>query len=94
MARVERGRSGRPYRRVRAELKAQRLPCHICGKAIDYSLQANDPMSFAMDHVNPMARGGHPLARSNVRAAHRRCNSAKGVKDVADVVIIPSSRDW
>lgn len=94
MPRVERGRSGRPYRRARADLKAQRLPCHICGKAIDYSLPHDHPMSFTLDHVAPMTFGGHPLARSNIRAAHRRCNLIKGTKDVADVVIIPSSRDW
>jgi 5-methylcytosine-specific restriction endonuclease McrA len=88
------GRSGRPYRRVRAELKAKQLPCHICGKPIDYTLPGTEPMSFAMDHVVPLAFGGHPLAMSNVRASHRRCNAAKGTKATADVVIIPQSRAW
>lgn len=32
-----------------------------------------------LDHVIPIARGGRHIL-SNVRLAHRRCNSAKGTK--------------
>lgn len=87
-------RSGRPYRRVRAELRAKRLPCHICGKAIDYNLPGSDPQGFVMDHLVPLAFNGHPVARTNVAAAHRICNSRRGTKAVEDVVITPQSRRW
>jgi hypothetical protein len=87
-------RSGRPYRRVHAELRAKRLPCHICGKPIDYTLPGSDPQGFVMDHVVPLKHGGHALSLMNVAASHRLCNGKKGTKDVADVVIVPQSRRW
>ena len=87
-------RSGRPYRRVRAELKAKGLPCHICGRAIDYNLPSTHPQGFVLDHLVPLAFNGHAVARSNVAAAHRLCNGKRGTKDVADVVIVPQSRRW
>ena len=92
--RNEKGRSGRPYRRARAALKAKRLPCHICGQAIDYTLPPTDPRCFVLDHVQSMKYGGDPLDPRNHAAAHRICNGRKGTKAVSDVVIIPRSRDW
>lgn len=94
MARVEKGRSGRPYRRARATLKAKRLPCHICGQPIDYELPGSHPMGFVMDHVIPLAFNGDPLKPSNLAAAHSSCNGRKGTKAASEVVIIPRSRDW
>jgi len=88
------GRTGRPYRRRRDELRRSNAPCHICGRAIDYQLPHTDPMSFVMDHVVPLAFNGHPTASTNTRAAHRLCNGRKGTKSADAVVIIPQSRCW
>ena len=88
------GRTGRPYRRARQRLIDSHAPCHICGRAINYTLPHTDPLSFVMDHVIPLKFNGHPLAPSNTKAAHRICNGRKGTKATSDVVIIPKSRDW
>lgn len=68
------GRTGRPYRRLRDSLRAQRGPCGICGGPIDYDAPWWRPESFSVDHIVPLVAGGAPLDRANVRAAHARCN--------------------
>jgi len=92
--RNERGRSGRPYRRARATLKAKRLPCHICGRPINYELPAGHPEAFVLDHIQSMRYGGDPLDPRNHGASHFICNARKGTKSVREVVVIPRSRDW
>lgn len=57
--------------RLRARVAASKPACHICGRPIAYDLPHLDPMSFVIDHVIPLAKGGED-ALSNVRAAHRR----------------------
>lgn len=71
-------RNGRPYRRLVDWLRSQRLPCWICGHNIGYELDARHPLSFTLDHLVPLSRGGALLDKANARAAHRRCNSSKG----------------
>lgn len=51
--------------------------CHLCGKVIDRELRSPHPMSASIDHLTPLALGGAD-APSNVAAAHRSCNRAKG----------------
>lgn len=51
--------------------------CHLCGEDIDRDVVAPAPLAPTLDHVVPIARGGaHTMI--NLRAAHFRCNSAKG----------------
>lgn len=71
-------RNGRPYRRLVAQLKALGLPCARCGHNIDPTLDARHPMSFTLDHITPLSRGGSLLDPANARPMHRRCNSARG----------------
>lgn len=71
-------RNGRPYRRLVAALKAAGGPCWLCGHAIDPRLTEKHPLSFTLDHLVPLSRGGELLDPANARAAHRRCNSARG----------------
>ncbi len=73
-----RTKNGSARRKVRAWLKAQGLPCHICGRAIDYSLPAGHPMSFEVDEIIPVSKGGSPIDRNNVAPAHRICNERRG----------------
>ena len=42
--------------------------CQLCGL----------PGADSVDHIIPMAQGGDRLDPSNLRAAHRSCNSAAG----------------
>ncbi len=72
--------NGGARRKVRAWLKAQGMPCHICGRAIDYTLPAGHPMSFEVDEIIPVSKGGSPIDRSNVAPAHRICNERRGNK--------------
>ena len=53
------GGNGNAERKLRARLRAEGRPCHICGMPIDYSLPPGDPWSFEADHVNPRARGAN-----------------------------------
>ncbi|MEU6267685.1 HNH endonuclease [Saccharopolyspora shandongensis] len=85
-------RSGRPWRRVGAQLRALGLPCAICGRPINYDLPPNHRQSFTADHVVPMALGGTNTI-DNVRPAHRSCNSRRG-KRMDFVHDMHHSRDW
>ena len=76
-------RNGRPYRRFVDWLRAQRLPCWLCGHDIGYGLDAKHPMSFTLDHLVPLSRGGQLLDKANARPAHRRCNSSRGNRTTA-----------
>lgn len=74
-------RNGHRYRTLCAWLRKQQLPCWLCGEAIDYTLKGvtaqRSPEGFTLDHVVPVSLGG-TNSRENSRAAHRRCNSARG----------------
>lgn len=82
---VSRYANGAARRKVRAWLKAQGRPCHICGRTIDYSLPAGHPMSFEVDEIVPVSKGGSPIDRSNVAPAHRICNERRGDKPLRRV---------
>ena len=71
--------------RDRARIARDKPACHICGQAIDYALPHLDPMSFVVDHVVPLAKGGADVL-DNKKAAHRGCNSKKRARLVAPIV--------
>lgn len=89
-------KNGSARRNVRAWLKSQGRPCHICGLPIDYSLPAGDPMSFEVDELVPVSLGGSPYERTNVDAAHRICNQKRGNRTQAPPSASPivCSRRW
>lgn len=94
-----RTKNGHARRKIRKWLKSQGLPCHICGMAIDYSLPAGDPMSFEVDEIVPVSKGGSPFDIRNVAPAHRICNQRRGNKDIGCTVTprdlpCPTSRKW
>ena len=65
--------------RHRATIKHTQPPCGICGGQIDYDLPHLDPMSFVVDHIVPLNKGGADTL-ANKQAAHRRCNRTKSDK--------------
>ena len=71
--------------RDRARIRATKANCHICGEPIDYTLRTPDPMSFEVDHVIPLAKGGADNI-TNKAAAHRQCNSKKRARLIAPIV--------
>ena len=58
-------------------------PCHVCHQPIDYQAHHLHPLSFTIDHITPINRGG-PDVLDNIAAAHRKCNRDKSDKVAAD----------
>ena len=54
--------------------------CGICGKPVDFSFRFPHPLSPTVDHIIPVAKGGHPSDLSNLQLAHRACNRWKSDK--------------
>lgn len=54
--------------------------CGICGKPVDKRLKYPNPMSAVIDHIIPVAKGGHPSAMENLQLAHWSCNRQKSDK--------------
>lgn len=70
---------------LRRRVAAMGMPCWICGLPIDYGLPPGDPLSFEVDELVPVSKGGSPLDPSNVAAAHRCCNGWRRNRSVAEV---------
>lgn len=76
--------------------------CAICGKPVDKTLKSPHPMSATIDHIVPIAKGGHPSDITNLQLAHRQCNRAKGTQINPDIPKeeidpnrdLPQSMDW
>lgn len=78
--------------------------CGICGKYVDVSIKAPNPMAPTIDHILPIAKGGHPSAIDNLQLAHATCNRQKSDKlfnnkEKKEKVVLgnrnlPQSRDW
>lgn len=62
--------------RHRAYLRRGKPPCSLCGEDIDYTLRSPDPMSFEVDHIIPLAKGGTDEL-DNKQPSHRDCNRRK-----------------
>lgn len=71
--------------KLRARIRTTKAGCHICGKPIDYTLPYLNPMSYVVDHVIPLAKGGRD-AIENAKAAHRECNSKKRARIIAPII--------
>lgn len=102
-----RKKNGSRRNKLRQRVKSLGLPCHICGKPIDYELPAGNPMAFELDEIIPVSKywlGGYEtptqcaLDPENVAPAHRICNQRKGNKLVQkpakNLGDIPHSRKW
>ena len=50
---------------------ATQTVCGICGKPVDMSIRYPHPLSPTIDHIIPIAKGGHPSALENLQLAHR-----------------------
>lgn len=91
----ERGRGGRPYNRVRHMLrKFGPHLCWICGDPINMYADKRAPESWTMDHVVPLSKAPClALELTNLREAHRSCNSRKGAR-TEPPGRIHNTRDW
>ena len=86
MASNPRRANGARRDKIRDRWRAIGAPCWICGHHIDYSLgmvtvngkRRPHPMSFVVDEVLPVSKGGDPLDFENTRPAHWICNARRG----------------
>jgi len=93
-AKPRKGLDHRAYRRTTKRLRATSSVCWICRKEIDQSLPYTDPMSWTADHVVPRSRGGALTDMSNLKAAHRKCNSSRGNRQATKADLFPTSQEW
>ena len=54
--------------------------CGICGRPVDFELKYPHPLSPCIDHIIPIAKGGHPSDIDNLQLAHWTCNRQKSDK--------------
>ena len=83
-----RGRDGRVWRRLVAELCPPGSWCLIpeCDKPsreILFGLRPSHPLGPSLDHIVPLDDGGHPTDPGNLRPAHLGCNAARGARMAA-----------
>lgn len=64
--------------------------CGICGLPVDKNLKYPNPLSATVDHIIPIAKGGHPSDLANLQLAHRYCNRMKSDKLLP---ALPKDRD-
>lgn len=60
--------------------------CQICRRKIDLSRSGQDQWGPSIDHILPVSRGG-TNDPANLRLAHRRCNSSRGAKQPAQMLL-------
>ncbi|MBQ8559060.1 MAG: HNH endonuclease [Tyzzerella sp.] len=94
------------FEKNKKKIFATQTVCGICGKPVDYSLKYPHPLSPCIDHIIPIAKGGHPSDIDNLQLAHWTCNRQKSdklieKKDITSVDteiisnrILPQSMDW
>ncbi len=92
------------FERNKKKILATQEICGICGKPVDKSLKYPHPLSPVIDHIIPIAKGGHPSDIDNLQLAHWTCNRQKSDKlimhkdvDKPEVIsnrVLPQSMDW
>ena len=99
-------RKSHAYRALCRTVRREEDRCWLCLHPIDLALSYRDPrtgrvnpMSWSLDHVVPINKGGPELDRRNARAAHFGCNSARGDRAPTRTTTsarpsLVTSRDW
>lgn len=93
------------YDRNKKKIMMTQTVCGICGKPVDKSLRYPHPLSPCIDHIIPVAKGGHPSDRENLQLAHWTCNRQKSDKllrrhrkaeenETISNRVLPQSCDW
>lgn len=92
------------YERNKKKVMATQTVCGICGKPVDKSLRYPHPLSPCIDHIVPIAKGGHPSDIDNLQLAHWTCNRQKADKLIRRRIeteeqtisnrVLPLSFDW
>ena len=93
------------FERNKKKIYATQTVCGICGKPVEFGMKYPHPLSPCIDHIIPVAKGGHPSDLENLQLAHWACNRQKSDKilnprqggqedQTISNRILPQSRDW
>lgn len=93
------------FEKNKKKIYATQTVCGICGKPVDFSLRYPHPLAPCIDHIIPLARGGHPSDIDNLQLAHWTCNRQKSDRFVDRNIVnhedetvsnrlLPQSMDW
>lgn len=93
------------FERNKKKIYATQTVCGICGKPVDFGLKYPHPLSPCIDHIIPVAKGGHPSDLGNLQLAHWTCNRQKSDKilrprskeakeETISNRVLPQSCDW
>ena len=74
------GTRRRAFDRNKKIIFATQTICGICGQPVDFGMKYPHPLSPCIDHIIPVARGGHPSDMDNLQLAHWKCNREKSDK--------------
>ena len=93
------------FEKNKKKIYSTQTVCGICGKPVDFSYKYPHPLSACIDHIIPIAKGGHKSDIDNMQLAHWTCNRQKSDKLVKKIYdnaaeeilsnrILPLSMDW
>ncbi len=93
------------FDRAKKKIYATQTVCGICGKPVDFERKYPHPLSPCIDHIIPVAKGGHPSDLDNLQLAHWTCNRQKSDKllgyhskaekgETISNRVLPQSCDW
>lgn len=95
------------FEKNKKKIYATQTVCGICGNPVDFTKKYPHPLSPCIDHIIPIARGGHPSDISNLQLAHWTCNRQKSDKliesrgtadsnrtEVLSNRVLPQSCNW
>jgi len=92
------------FEKAKRKIYATQKVCGICGKPVDFKNKYPHPLSPCIDHIIPLAKGGHPSDMGNLQLAHFCCNRQKSDKlierrqvkelEVISNRVLPHSIDW
>ena len=81
------GAHRKQFENNKKRIYATQTICGICGKPVDFSYKYPHPLSPCIDHIIPVAKGGHPSDLDNLQLAHMTCNRQKSDKIFANNTI-------
>lgn len=94
------------FEKNKKKIYAAQTVCGICGKPVDFSLKYPHPLAPCIDHIIPVAKGGHPSDFENLQLAHWTCNRQKSDKliekrtitgDETEIIsnrVLPQTINW
>lgn len=71
------GKQRTVFEKNKKKILKEQTVCGICGLPVDKKLKYPHPLSACIDHIIPLAKGGHASDINNLQLAHWCCNREK-----------------